>query len=73
MFSNMINWLPCDMFTPVEAGTYLVTTVGGYIRLDRWDGEYWGLCKPRHEIPRRNQGRYKPHKAFAYLPRPYEK
>lgn len=61
------DWIPCDKFTPDRDGTYLVTTVNGAIRIDRFvDGE-WGLCMARHN----NRGRYRPHRAWAYLPKPF--
>lgn len=65
-------WMPCEYKQPEEAGTYLVSTAGQKIRIDRWDGEAWGLCRPRNQIKHRDKGRYKPHRAWCYLPKPYE-
>lgn len=61
-------WIPCDRFLPDRDGTYLVTTANGKIRLDRFVDGAWGLCLPR---PKNNKGRYRPHKAWAYLPKAY--
>ena len=56
------KWIPCDKFLPDKDGIYLVTTVNGKIRMDRFvDGE-WGMCK-----------RCRIHLAWTYLPKPYEK
>lgn len=68
---NNWSWLPCDRFEPTRPGTYLVTTANGYIRIDRWDGEEWGLCRVRHEVRHRNKGRYRLHRAFAEMPKAY--
>lgn len=63
------GWIPCDTLLPDRNGTYLVTTAKGKIRMDRFIDGAWGLCLPR---PKNGKGRYKPHKAWAYLPRPYQ-
>lgn len=67
----MFNWYSTDT-PPLEAGIYLVTTANNKVRIDRYDGEHWGLCKPRHEIRKRHQGRYRLHRAWGHLPRPYK-
>ena len=61
------QWIPCDMFLPDKEGTYLVTTANGKIRLDRFVDGVWGLCQARHT----QKGRYRLHKAWTYLPKPY--
>ena len=55
------------MFLPDREGTYLVTTANGKIRLDRFVDGAWGLCLAR---PSNDKGRYKPHLAWMFLPRP---
>lgn len=67
MRTNLI-WLPCEEYKPNIIGTYLVVTNKGAIRIDRWDGEMFGLCRPRHQIKNRDKGKYKPHRAWAYMP-----
>ena len=67
-----MEWIQIK-WKPKEVGTYLVATSKGKIRIDRWDGESWGLCRPRTELKRRNQGRYKPHIAWMPLPNPPRK
>lgn len=62
------DWIPIR-FNPREAGTYLVATHNGAVRLDRWDGESWGLSLPRTATKYRNRGRYKPHIAWTTLPK----
>lgn len=62
-----IAWIPIDI-PPVEAGSYLVTTCKGKVRFDRYDGDQWGLCKPRNEIKNIDKGRYKMHKAWSFVP-----
>lgn len=62
-------WVPASM-PPVEVGSYLVATANGKLRMDRWDGEQWGLCRPRNELKTIDKGRYKPHKAWCSIP-PY--
>lgn len=64
------NWIPCDRFMPDRDGVYLVTTANGKIRMDRFVDGAWGLCLAR---PNGNKGRYRPHKAWMYLPKPYIK
>lgn len=66
-----IAWIPIDI-PPVEVGSYLVTTCKGKIRLDRYDGDQWGLCKPRAEVTQMDKGRYRPHKAWAMMPDAFE-
>lgn len=61
------QWIPCDKFLPDRDGTYLITTANGKIRLDRWCNGAWGLCLAR---PSNDKGRYRPHKAWQYLPNP---
>lgn len=61
------EWIPCDKFLPERDGVYLVTTSNGKVRIDRFVGGAWGLCMPRHN----DKGRYKPHKAWTYMPKPY--
>ena len=68
----MNTWITCDI-NPLTIGAYLVTTANGAVRIDRWDGESWGLCRPRVEIKARNKGRYKPHRAWMPLPTPAER
>lgn len=63
------NWIPCDLFQPDKNGTYLVTTVNGKVRIDRFVDGAWGLCLAR---PKNNKGRYRPHIAWCYLPNPYQ-
>lgn len=58
-------WTPCDKKNPDKEGTYMVTTAHGAIRFDRFVDGKWGLCNPQC------RGRYKPHKAWAYMPKPY--
>jgi len=65
------DWIPTP-WKPKEVGSYLVTTAKGKVTMDRWDGEGWGLCRPRTEIKRRGQGRYRPHKAWSPLPPAYK-
>lgn len=60
------QWIPCDKFLPDKEGVYLVTTVNGKIRLDRFTDGVWGLCVARHS----KKGRYRPHLAWMFLPRP---
>ena len=69
---EQLIWIPCEI-PPVEAGSYLVNTAHGKIRIDRYDGHYWGLCKPRAEISVMDKGRYKPHRAWAIMPKGIEK
>lgn len=64
----MSGWIPCDKFQPDRDGTYLVTTANGKIRFDKFVDGVWCLCIPRA----RTGGRYRPHRAWMYLPRPYE-
>lgn len=66
------DWINADIFNPKEVGSYLVTTANGKIRIDRFDGEGWGLCQPRTQIKERDKGRYKPHRAWTFLPKAYE-
>ena len=63
------TWIPCDKFLPEQEGIYLVTTANGKVRIDRFFGGAWGLCLAR---PSNNKGRYRPHKAWCYLPKPYK-
>ena len=63
------EWVPCDKFLPDKEGVYLVTTANGKIRLDRFFGGAWGLCLAR---PSNDKGRYRPHKAWMFLPKPYK-
>ena len=67
--SSRYTWIQAH-FQPKEPGSYLVTTAHRKIRIDRWDGEQWGLCRPRSEIKQRDKGRYKPHLAWMPLPTP---
>ena len=60
-------WIPCDKSLPKKDGVYLVTTANGKIRMDRFVGGAWGLCLAR---PKNGKGRYRPHVAWMYLPRP---
>lgn len=71
-FRSDLIWMPCEEYKPNEIGTYLVVTNNGHLRIDRWDGEMWGLCRPRNQIPNRDKGRYKPHKAWSYMRVPEE-
>lgn len=71
MQTYKIVWMPMDI-PPVEAGSYLITTCKDKIRIDRWDGSEWGLCRPRYERNNRDKGRYRPHKAWSYLPPAYD-
>ncbi len=64
--TNQWGWIPCDKINPLKPGAYLVTTAHGKIRIDRWDGEMWAMCNPANK-----RGRYKLHRAFTYLPKPY--
>lgn len=36
------QWIPCDKFVPDREGKYLVTTVNGAVRIDRWADGAWG-------------------------------
>lgn len=65
---NNNQWIPCDKFLPERNGTYLVTTANGKIRMDRFVDGAWGLCLAR---PKSDKGRYRPHLAWMYLPKPY--
>lgn len=62
------QWIPCDKFVPDREGKYLVTTVNGAVRIDRWSDGAWGACMPHVK----NKGRYRPHVAWQYLPKPYK-
>lgn len=62
------EWIPCDKYLPDRDGVYLVTTVNGGIRIDRFVDGAWGLCLPRAK----NKGRYRPHIAWTFLPKPYK-
>lgn len=64
---NNNQWIPCDKFLPERNGTYLVTTANGKIRMDRFVDGAWGLCLAR---PKNDKGRYRPHLAWMFLPRP---
>ena len=64
----MNEWISCNKLLPDRDGVYLVTTANGKIRLDRWIDGAWGLCLARPK----GKGRYRPHKAWTFLPRPYE-
>ena len=57
-------WIPCNLFLPDN----LVTTVNGAVRIDRFIDGQWGACMPHVK----NKGRYRPHVAWAYLPKPYK-
>lgn len=59
-------WIPCNKFLPERDGTYLIVTANGKIRIDRFVDGAWGLCLAR---PNNNKGRYRPHLAWAYLPK----
>lgn len=61
------EWIPCDKFLPDRNGTYLVTTVNGKVRIDRFVDGAWGLCLAR---PKNDKGRYRPHIAWSFMPRP---
>ena len=57
-------WTPCNRMSPPKDGVYMVTTVNGKVRFDRFvDGE-WGLCNPQC------RSGYRPHLAWAYPPSP---
>lgn len=60
------DWIPIT-HPPREVGAYLVTTARGKVKIDRWDGEMWSMCNPANR-----RGRYKPHRAWSYLPPPSE-
>lgn len=62
------EWIPCDKFQPDKDGTYLVTTANGAITFDRFIDGAWGKCLPSVK----GKGRYKLHKAWMYLPKPYK-
>lgn len=61
------GWVVASKIDPVEVGQYLVTTARGKVMIDRWDGEFWGMCNPQNK-----RGAYKCHKAWTYLPIPAE-
>lgn len=61
------KWIPCDKFLPDRNGKYLVTTVNGAVRIDRFVDGQWGACMPHAK----NKGRYRPHLAWTYMPKPY--
>lgn len=61
-------WIPCDKKQPDEDGIYLVTTVNGKVRIDRYVDGQWGLCSPRNMA----RGRYRPHLAWMRLPSAYQ-
>ena len=61
------DWIECDKFLPDKDGVYLVTTANGKVRIDRFVDGAWGLCMPRHN----DKGRYRPHLAWSYMPKPY--
>ena len=63
------DWIPCDRFLPDRDGTYLVTTVNGKVRMDRFVDGKWGLCSSR---VKGGQGRYRPHLAWSFVPKPYQ-
>lgn len=65
------DWIRADKYSPKEAGSYLVTTHKGNVMIDRFDGEGWARCQPRIDIKGRDKGRYKMHKAWTFLPLPY--
>lgn len=60
-------WIPCDVKQPDKDGTYLVTTVNGSVRFDRYVGGVWGLCNPHN-----SRGRYRNHLAWGAIPQPYQ-
>ena len=60
-------WIPCDKVLPDKDGTYLVTTVNGAVRIDRFVDGQWGACMPHAN----NKGRYRPHLAWMFMPRPF--
>lgn len=64
----MVIWIPCSVMQPTQDGQYIVTTCNGQLRFDRFIGGEWGLCRPRAKT----RSAYRPHKAWAYLPKPYE-
>lgn len=61
-------WIPCDKFLPEKEGAYLVTTAQEKIVIDRWTNGAWARCVPTVK----GKGRYKPHKAWMFLPKPYK-
>ncbi len=72
IFKNTMIWMPYNEYKPNIVGSYLVITCKGRLRIDRWDGEAWGLCRPRNQIKSRDKGRYKPHRAWCYIQIPKE-
>ena len=63
---NKTQWISCKHFLPAKDGKYLVTTVNGAVRIDRFSHGEWGACMPHAK----NKGVYRPHLAWSYLPRP---
>lgn len=62
------EWVPCAAFLPYKDGVYLVTTANGKIIMDRFIDGSWAKCTPTVK----GKGRYKPHIAWTFLPKPYK-
>ena len=62
------QWIPCDTFLPDKDGVYLVTTARGKMIMDRFIDGAWAKCLPTVK----GKGRYDPHIAWTYLPKPYK-